>query len=242
MTQMKDHKPVYVLSLNDAIEYGEIENWRNSHKENCACARAIEQCISEHYRDNRLEDCTEELIDRYGFDRVNYVLANTVQRSENDGRFSPENKKWARTIRIPVDDNRWHFAVDSHPGLTDLFISQMRKAWQQLGLIGENECLSEKDGEIDYKNKVLVLDPKILKESYRTPDNQLFFAISGFGCAPNSRGRKVFGRFLNNGEETHFYRGDFIGVIKDECLPEWAAEKISQEPTCQKDGQQFGGM
>ena len=57
---MTNHKPIYPLSQKDAIENGEIEAWRESHKENCTCARAIEQTISEHYRDNSLEDCTEE--------------------------------------------------------------------------------------------------------------------------------------------------------------------------------------
>lgn len=94
--------------------------------------------------------------------------------------------------------------------------------------------------------KLLVLKPTVLKESCRTSENQLFVAEGGFGCSPNSRGRKVFGKFLIDGEETHFNREDFFGIIKNECIPEWAAEKLAElEPSSDEDeseGITMGGM
>ena len=45
---------------------------------------------------------------------------------------------------------------------------------------------------------------------------------------PSASGRKVFGKFLKDGENTNFNRSDFLGVIKDECIPEWAAEKLAE--------------
>lgn len=45
---------------------------------------------------------------------------------------------------------------------------------------------------------------------------------------PKARGRKIFGRFLNTGEETYYYRDKFIGAIKDEYIPEWAKEKLEE--------------
>lgn len=129
---MADHKPLYRWSLQDAIAHNEVQDWRDSYKENCDCARAIERAIADHYHDNVLEDGTKDVLDRYGFDRVNWVLANTLQEKAHDGRFSQENKKWAKGFFIPSDDVRWHFCVESHPGLTDLFIDQAREAWQKL--------------------------------------------------------------------------------------------------------------
>ena len=126
---MADHKPLYRWSLQDAIAHNEVQDWRDSYKENCDCARAIERAIADHYHDNVLEDGTKDVLDRYGFDRVNWVLANTLQEKAHDGRFSQENKKWAKGFFIPSDDVRWHFCVESHPGLTDLFIDQAREAW-----------------------------------------------------------------------------------------------------------------
>lgn len=104
----------------------------------------------------------------------------------------------------------------------------MRNARDALGLHDASHCEPEKDGEIDYTGRVLVLKPNILKDEYKTPDYQLFLAEGGFGCTPNARGRKVFGQLLMDGEKTHYQRNDFIGAIRDEYLPEWAAEKLDE--------------
>lgn len=242
---MPEFPPIYRWSLMDAVEHNEMREWRDSYRENCACARAIEKAINDHYHDDRLDRCVDRIISQYGFDRTNYVLANTIMQKEDDGRFSDDNKKWARKIHIPKDEVRWHFCVESHPGLTNLFVDQMREAWRSLGLFDHTNCISEKDGEIDYRGKVLVLDPKVLKEQSRTPANQLFLAEGGFGCSANSRGRKVFGRFLNDGEKTHFGREDFLGAIKDEDLPEWASQKLDEirsAVTDESEGISMGGI
>ena len=224
---MSAHKPLYRHSLRDALEHNERDDWRESYKENCDCARAIERAISEHYKDNRLEDCASEIIDRYGFDRVNWVLANTIKQKDHDGRFSEANKAWAKKLYIPNDDVRWHFCAESHPVLTNAFVDQARKAWQDLGLFDASHCLPN-DSEQDYRGKVVVIDPSIFKDEYKKPDCQLFLAEGGFGASPHARGRKVFGKFLDTGESTQYNRSDIIGVLKDECLPEWAADKLEE--------------
>ena len=90
---------------------------------------------------------------------------------------------------------------------------------------------------------MLVLRGDVLKDQYKTPEDQLFLAESGFGCTPNARGRKVFGKFLKDGEETNFQRGDFIGILKEEYLPEWAKEKLAElQPPAESDGMTMGGM
>ena len=40
----------------------------------------------------------KDVIETYGIDRVMFVLANTVQLQDWDGRYSPRNKAWAKTI------------------------------------------------------------------------------------------------------------------------------------------------
>lgn len=76
----------------------------------------------------------------------------------------------------------------------------------------------QSDEPQNYKGKLLILRAESLKEEYRTPENQLFLAS----------GRKVFGKFLSDGEETHFYRSDFVGILSDEHTPQWAKEKLEQ--------------
>lgn len=242
---MSEYKPLYLWSLEYAVRSNERDLWRESYKENCDCARAIEKAINSAYdfRNAHLKNCAEPIIEQYGFDRVNWVLANTVQEKMDDGRFSQENKAWARQFYIPHEDVRWHFCVDAHPGLTDLFLNESRKLWQGLDLFDSSQCESEQDGQLNYEGKVLVLRGDVLKDQYKTPEDQLFLAESGFGCAPNARGRKVFGQFLKDGEEANFQRGDFIGILKEEHLPEWAKEKLAElQPPEETDGITMGGM
>ena len=238
---MPEHKPLYRWSLEDAVRHNEREAWRESYRENCDCARAIERAIAENYHDNRLEDGTQGVIARYGFDRVNLVLSNTIQQMEHDGRFSPENKEWAKQTYIPDDEARWHYRVESHPGLTNLFVNQVRQAWQALGLFDKSHCSEEQN----YAGKLLVLKPSVLKDEYKSPDYQLFYAEDGFGCNPKARGRKIFGFFLKDGEQTNYNRGDFLGVISEEHLPDWAREKLA-EMTAPNEGENqdmtMGGM
>lgn len=149
---MSEHKSLYIYSLSESVRNNEKDLWRESYKENCDCARAIEKAIAENYRNNVLNDCAQPIIEKYGFNRVNWVLANTVLQNKEDGRFSEDNKRWARAFHIPREDVNWHFSVESHPGLTNLLIGQARNAWQGLGLFDRTHCISEKDSETDYTN------------------------------------------------------------------------------------------
>lgn len=236
---MAKHISVYPWSQQEAQKLGEVDRWRESYKENCTCARAIEQAISENYSDNHLNtDMAKDIIERFGFNRVNWVLANTIQRKVDDGRISQSNKEWAAGFYIPNDDVQWHYEVDSHPGLTDLFVNRVRQEWQSLGLFDRSHC-SEED---DYEGKLLILSPSTLKDEYKTPEDQLFFATSGFGCDPSKMGTAVYGFFVKDEEHTHFRRSDFIGVIKAECIPEWASEKLAVMNSDESENIAIGGM
>ena len=236
---MAKHVSVYLWSLREAQKLGEVDRWRESYKENCTCARAIEQAIDDNYADNRLNtDAAKDIIERFGYNRVNWVLANTIQRKETDGRFSQSNKDWAKGFYIPNDDVRWHFEVTSHPGLTDLFVNRVRNEWQSLGLFDRSHCTDEGD----YEGKLVVLHPSTFKDEYKTPEDQLFFATSGFGCDPTKMGTAVYGFFLKDDEHTHFRRSDFIGVIKDECVPDWAKEKLEALNSSETEDISMGGM
>ena len=72
----------------------------------------------------------------------------------------------------------------------------------------------------------------------------MFLAEGGFGASPNSRGRKVYGCFLKDGEKTYYNRDEILGVLKEEFLPEWAAEKLAEmeNPAEESAGMTMGGM
>lgn len=222
---MAEHKPLYKWSLKEAINLGEEDKWRNSYKENCVCARAIEKAITDNYNNNILNtDAAKDIIAEFGYDRVNHVLADTIQQHSEDGRFSQENKDWANNFYIPNDDINWHFAVEEHPGLVNIFVDRVRKEFQTLGLYDKTHC----NDEGNYEDKVLVLKPSTLKDEYKTPDFQLFLATSGFGCYPDRIGTSITGVFIKDDERATFRRQDFIGCLKEDLIPEWAQEKLKE--------------
>ena len=71
------------------------------------------------------------------YDRAFHVLAITVCQADWDRRYSPDNRAWANAMSIPANPDAWgtdrncYLAVNSHPGLVDLFLSQTRKAYAQ---------------------------------------------------------------------------------------------------------------
>ncbi len=219
---MSEHLPLYRFSREEARNHDAIKEWRDSYHENCNCAFAIGEAITANYHDNRLGDCLTPVVERFGIDRVNWVLANTLQQADYDGRYSRENKAWAKSFYIPADENNCYFCVKSHPCLVDGMADMARKYWKDLGFFDRNHCTDEED----YTGKLLIMKADALKEVFRTPENQLFFATGGFGCRPKPSGRRVFGLFLSDGEKTSFYRHDFLGVIADEHIPDWAREKM----------------
>ena len=133
MEQMKQI-PVYRQTGMYAREHGELEQFRQSNVANIACRAAIEKAIAENFDGMRLRaDAAELVLSEFGTERVLFVLANTVQHKDWDGRFSRENKAWAAAFVIEPDvvmgmDRRLQFVVNSHPAVLDGFITMTRKA------------------------------------------------------------------------------------------------------------------
>lgn len=129
--------PVYRQTGMYAREHGELEQFRQSNVANIACRAAIEEAISKHFDGMHLQsDAARGVIEAFGRERVELVLANTVQRKAWDGRFSRSNKAWAAQFVIPEDrvmgmDRRLQFVVNSHPAVLDGFIDLARKAMKE---------------------------------------------------------------------------------------------------------------
>ena len=115
-----------------------VQGYRASNQANAACKEAIEAAIRDHYRDNRLDTAAvDQVVQQFGYDRTFHVLAITVCQADWDRRYSPDNRAWANAMSIPANPDTWgtdrncYLAVNSHPGLVDLFLSQTRKAYAQ---------------------------------------------------------------------------------------------------------------
>ena len=129
--------PVYPYPREYAVENDELDKYRLSRKASIACKEAIEQAISEHYANNSLDTAAavKQVVDVFGYDRTMYVLAVTVKHKDWDGRISQSNKQWAASMPVFEDktdgsaDQNVFLVVDkAHPGLTDLFVREARKA------------------------------------------------------------------------------------------------------------------
>lgn len=126
--------PVYPYPADHAQENGELDAYRASFRANVSCKDAIEAAIRDNYHDNRLDTAAVgQVAEQFGQERMLYVLAATVRHFDYDGRISRDNKRWANTIPAYQNgdgmdgDRSVQFVVSSHPGLTDLFLTQARR-------------------------------------------------------------------------------------------------------------------
>ena len=225
-----DFPYVYPNSRAEAHRHKETQMHADSFRLNVDCARAIEQAIRDHFDEadkSLTEDCARSVLEKFGFKRVNFVLANSLlefQKSINCKHLvSDETYQWGRRVFVSPDGeyNRY-YAVDTAAGLLEAFIGQVRDAYQALGLFGPEHCVGDRN-EQEYEGKVLVLSTDTLRESCWDPRNMLWLAEGGFGCSPTSSGRAVYAT----------------------CLPDWATEKLEELRGPQQEqnsGPAMGGM
>lgn len=146
VSEEKPEVPIYRETANYAYEAGELESYRASLAANVECRRAIEAAISTNYGDNRLDAdaAVKSVLEQFSPERVRYVLANTIQQKDFDGRIPQPLKEWAKTIDV-CPENASRFLVDKpNPGLTALFVDAFR---QQIET--QKEVMPEKAAERD---------------------------------------------------------------------------------------------
>ena len=138
--------PIYRETANYAYEAGELESYRASLAANVECRRAIEAAISSNYGDNRLDAdaAVKSVLEQFSSERVRYVLANTIQQKDFDGRIPQPLKEWAKTVDV-CPENASRFLVDKpNPGLTALFVDAFRQQTEP-----QKEATSERAEERD---------------------------------------------------------------------------------------------
>ena len=93
-----------------------------------------------------------------------------------------------------------------------------------MGAYTKTDC--EQTGyDFSIKGKVVVLDKGVLAPKH---PGQLFLCMGGNGANPNPVGRSVFLVSLTDGEPYTFYRGDVLGTLKPELLPDEEKLMLSQ--------------
>ena len=134
------------------------------------CKNAIEQAIAEKFDGYTLpRDTAEDVIRQYGKERVELVLANTITHLSHDGRFSPNNKEWAKKLVPSADWQTRDYIVTSHPAVLDGFTNQARRYIErdrepekadvperEAGTSGEKAQNSEPENKISDSEKALI--------------------------------------------------------------------------------------
>ena len=118
--------PVYWEAAMYAFEAGELGAYRASMQANMDCKEAIEQTINDYYGNNRLaaESAVKSILEKFSPERVAYVLANTIQQKDHDGRISRDCKEWAKGMDASPD-HATQLIIDSvNPGLVSLFTEE----------------------------------------------------------------------------------------------------------------------
>lgn len=104
-------------------------------------------------------------------------------------------------------------------------LRQERKVRSSDGVpFGLEACCTE-SSKMNYENQILILHLEFLAPEYRTKEDQLVLAISGFGCAPGRRSHKIYCQSLCDGEKFYIRGYDVLGVLDRQNVPEWAANK-----------------
>ena len=91
-------------------------------------------------------------------------------------------------------------------------------------IFGAKDC-AETGYAMPINGRVIVIRPDLLPDDH---PNQLFLCTGGFGANENPSGRAVFAASLSTGEHCRWNRGDVIGTLKPELLPDEAKLYLSQ--------------
>ena len=122
-----DNHEVYLHTLSYARDHGEIDQYKNSDALNQLCAQAIDKVIHDRPEANYLppKEMFAAVEDEFGKERIDLVLANTIQQKYYDGRFSHENKSWANAL--PSLPNGRHCVAEAHPVFIDGLVTRLRR-------------------------------------------------------------------------------------------------------------------
>lgn len=149
---------IYPYSLEYAKQNGELDAWRGSSEANTACLQAIDKAIKDnnyepfHYD---LKAAVKSVVEQFGYERVNWVLAGCIKHSHNDGRYSRTNKDWADRFPIP-NDRSGGFYTNIHPTVLDGFVDNVRK--DHIHMLSQVVGKHEKSRHIAERNRLTSFD------------------------------------------------------------------------------------
>jgi len=126
----------YPYSADIAGQNGDTALYNESLNKNKSCAEMIGKVIDNNerlreYNAYDLRTAVNDVIAAFGAERMNWVLANTMQNND-DGRYSRSNMEWAKAFVIPKDRNMFSYDVLRHPVHIDSFVRTAREICSEI--------------------------------------------------------------------------------------------------------------
>ena len=153
----REYPPLYGQSLLEACRLGEESAFHQSFRLNVSCARAIEQAIRDYADEDDpkgflFDGCAQSVLKEYGFQRVQYVLANSLQNTGVQHLHNGEILEWGRSIPVHSNDGySRYFEVDTAAALLDEFVAQFRQSAQSLGLSSPEQADIPAQGNMEMR-------------------------------------------------------------------------------------------
>lgn len=180
----------------------------------------------------------------YEITRELYIGDKTIVFGEKPGDYGPDRYLCANRQIVLFYARYSEIETGSYLDMMDVFttrvqaqIEQARETLSQVTVPMEvitPEMCSPDDPAENIEGKVIAIKPEVLRPECQYAVYQLGYVTGGFGARGNARGNAVFVKKLYSQKETRFERYDVQGVVKSECLPEWAKQNLEQIKQRQK--------
>lgn len=128
---------IYYNNFTYAQKADERDKYFASLNANKRCADTIDRLISENHDGQHFDydKVVDSIIKEFGAERVAVILAIQIQEHGSwDGRYSNENKNWAKSVRLPEKRDLALYAngvqcvhLTAHPILIDKVVSEVRE-------------------------------------------------------------------------------------------------------------------
>jgi len=122
---------LYKNDMMVAKEKNELAVWRDSFRESCKCAKAIDKALNDNFADNRLDTdkALDTVIAEYSEERVLHILAAQVVNHDWDGRYHNNVKAWAKEqvkgLSAEFMEDSRDYYLNAHPILIDGLVTKV---------------------------------------------------------------------------------------------------------------------
>ena len=126
------------------IDQEESARRLEEHRANLACRDGMEEIIRSGFDGAHLDnDCARKAIEEFGIQRVELVLAATIQRRSWDERFSQRVREWADARNIPPGELDRGYTLNAHSVVVNGFARQYLRTVEEMA----REAIADVEGQ-----------------------------------------------------------------------------------------------